>query len=312
MLSRFVEVRIDLDRVRHNAMEIGARTKVDVLAVVKADAYGLGAMHVVNALREIVAGYCVFSLDEARSLELKRIGGKRNIAIGPPAVDANAQDYIAAGVSPAVSTAADAQRLAGARPILCVDTGMQRFACPPHQVGAVLFAGAIDEAFTHATRLEQVKAFGELMAGKANRLHAAGSSLLSEPEAWLDAVRPGLAIYSGAMRVTTRLQEVRRSTGPIGYTGWESPGGYHGVIPAGYSNGLRPGPVRINGRTQQITEIGMQSAYVTVEASDHAGDEVELLSEELVAEEVAAASHTSVHQVMVRMAGLGVRRWVNG
>lgn len=311
MLSRFVEVRIDLDRVRHNAMDIGARTKVDVLAVIKADAYGLGAAHVADALRDIAAGFCLFSLDEARTLDLRRIGGKRNITIGPPAPDATAEDYLAAGVAPAVSTVADAQRLLAAHPVLCVDTGMQRFACPPHQVRAVLTAGAIDEAFTHATRAEHANQLRDLVGRSVNRLHAAGSSLLHEPGACLDAVRPGLALYRGAVRVTTRLVEARRSTGPVGYTGWESETGFHGVIPAGYSNGLRPGPVIINGRIQNITEIGMQSAYVTIEAEDRAGDEVLLLGDDVGEQEVAAASHTSAHQVLVRMTALGVRRWIN-
>ena len=42
-----------------------------------------------------------------------------------------------------------------ARPILCVDTGMQRFACAREQIDDVIRAGAIDEAFTHAVTLEQ-------------------------------------------------------------------------------------------------------------------------------------------------------------
>src|SRR5437764_1032895 len=105
----------------------------------------------------------------------------------------------------------------------------------------------------------------------------AEAGLLDEPEARLDAVRPGLALYRGAVRTSARLADVRRSAGAIGYGGWRSESGFHGVILAGYSHGLRPGPVMVNGRRQRITEIGMQSAYVTLNEADRMGDEVMLL-----------------------------------
>src|SRR5438067_2019491 len=82
--------------------------------------------------------------------------------------------------------------------------------------------------------------------GRRLRLHAAATSLLDEPDARLDAVRPGLALYRGAVTAMTRLAEARASNGPIGYTGWHNDGATHGVILAGYSHGLRPGPVLIN------------------------------------------------------------------
>ena len=75
-------------------------------------------------------------------------------------------------------------------------------------------------------------------------------------------------LYRGAVRTSARLVEARRSTGPVGYTGWRSETGHHGVIVAGYSNHLRAGPVIVNGRRQRITEIGMQSAYVTLHPDD--------------------------------------------
>src|SRR4051794_37376426 len=60
-------VRIDLARVRNAAQAIAHRTGVPVIAVMKADAYGLGAREVVEALRDVpnVAGFYCFSLREA-------------------------------------------------------------------------------------------------------------------------------------------------------------------------------------------------------------------------------------------------------
>src|SRR5207237_8603977 len=118
----------------------------------------------------------------------------------------------------------------------------------------------IDEAYTQATRFEHVHRLRELTAGRLLRLHAAATSLLDEPEARLDIVRPGLAICRGAVTARTRLAESRTSNGPIGYTGWQNEGTTHGVVLAGYFHGLRHGPVLINGWRQRIMEIGMQSA----------------------------------------------------
>jgi alanine racemase len=142
------------------------------------------------------------------------------------------------------------------------------------------------------------------------RLHAAATALLDEPAAYLDAVRPGLALYRGAVRASARLVEAHRSTGPVGYTGWHSETGHHGVIIAGYSNHLRPGPVVMNGRRQRITEIGMQSAYVTLHPDDRPGDEVVLLGDGLTEDDLAPVWGATPHQVLLTLASMGERTFV--
>ena len=309
MVSQHLRVTVDLARVRRNAADVAARVRVPVWATIKADAYGLGAAEVARALRDVpgVAGFCVFALDEATSIDLWNLTGKPAIALGPPAT-LDPETWVEAHVRPAVSTVDGALQLADARPILCVDTGMQRFACPPERVDEVIAAGAIDEAFTHATRLEHVTRLRELTAGRRMVRHAAATALLEEPAAYLDAVRPGLALYQGAVRVVARLADVRRSAGPIGYTGWVSETGHHGVILAGYSQHLRAGPVIVNGRRQRITEIGMQSAYVTLHPDDRVGDEVVLLGAGVTETDVAAAWKATPHQALLTLAGAGVRQ----
>ncbi|MEZ0266695.1 MAG: alanine racemase [Phycisphaerae bacterium] len=302
---------IDLGRVRRNAVEVAARTGVEVWATIKADGYGLGAARVAGALADVVAGFCVFALDEATGIDLWSLTGRPAIALGPPTHDAEA--YRAAHVWPAVSTPEQASMLRAARPILCVDTGMQRFACPPEWVAEAVRAGGIDEAFTHATRAEQAARLVELMAPfRGIKLHAAASSLLDEPDCRLDAVRPGMALYRGAVRATALLVEARTSRGPIGYTGWTSDSGRHGVIPVGYANGLRPGPCAVNGRRQRIAEVGMQTAYVTLAAGDRAGDEVVVLGDGVTEADVAFAWPATPHQVVLHLASRGVREYVGG
>lgn len=302
---------IDLARVRANAEAIAGRAGVRLLAVIKADAYGLGAREVAPAIADVVAGFCVLSLAEAAETGLWALTGKPMIALRTPGSGIPADDYTAHQVRPAVSELDQALQLADADPVLSVDVGMQRFACPAEHVEAIVGRGLVREAFTHATRFEQVDRFLELVGGRGLQLHAAGSSLLDEPRARLDAVRPGLALYRGAARVTARLVEARASRGPIGYTGWRSVTGHHGVILAGYAHGLRAGgPCIVNGERRRIPEVGMQSAFVELGPGDRAGEEVVLLGDGLTEADVASAWGVTPHEVLVRLCRLGTRSYL--
>lgn len=296
-------ISIDFDRIRTNAQRIARQAGVDVLAVIKANAYGLGAAAVADALKDVVAGFTVFSLQEAADIDLWQRTGKPAIALGPPE-SLDPHQWIQQHVRPAVSTVEQATALRPARPILCVDTGMQRFACPPDQIDAVLAAGQIDEAFTHAPTLEHVRRLKALAGGKVSRLHAAATSLLNEPEARLDAVRPGLALYRDAVTITAPLVEAHTSAGPVGYTAFSAR--RHGVILCGYSQGLRRGPCLVNGHPRRIVEVGMQSAYIDLGDDDRPGNSVTLLSPNLPPESLAAEWKCTPQEVLLRLL-LGVR-----
>jgi alanine racemase len=288
-------IDIDLTRVRRNAEQIRSRVGVAIYAVIKADGYGLGAASVARAICDIVDGFCVFSLAEARQAKVWEVTQKPSLALGPP--DGGVEDYLAAHVRPAVTTVGQAGRLREAGPVVCVETGMQRFTCPAEDVAAVIKAGDCGEAFTHATQPDQVKRLQELAPGL--HLHAAGSSLMYGSACQLDAVRPGIALYRGAVRITTPLVEVHRGGGPAGYTRFVGP--EHGIILAGYGHGLRAGPCLMNGVRRRILEVGMQSAYVEIGLTDGAGDEVILLGEGLEAEELAGAWGASGQEVLVSL-----------
>ncbi len=296
---RRAQVVIDLERVRHNTQAVRQRAGVDVLAVIKADAYGLGAKKIAHAIGDLVSEFCVFSIEEARALA--GAGGKNILVLGPP-LSLNADAYIEYRCRPAVYTAAQAGVLAKARPILSVDTGMQRFCCPGESIAEVIEAGGIEEAFTHAMRPDQVHRLVALLAGRKMRLHAAGSGLLDDPACRLDAVRPGLALYEGAVRVSIPLVEVRASREPAGYGGFASE--RHGVILVGYAQGLHAGPCRINGTDRRLLEVGMQSSFVEVGPTDKAGDEVVLLGDGLTEARVAGAWSANPRGVLLRFCAM--------
>jgi alanine racemase len=218
-------------------------------------------------------------------------------------------EYTSRNVRPVVWTVDRAAALRAARPVLSVDTGQQRFGAPPETVESVKSAGGCDEAMTHASTLAQAQLLYDLLGHRA-KLHAAGTALLDEPAAWFDAVRPGLALYRGAVRASTRLVDARDTRGPAGYGGFVSPTGRHGVIPAGYSNGLRPGPCVVNGVRRSILEVGMQSAFVELGSADKAGDEVVLLGDGLGEDDVAAAWSVSPHHALLLLASMGRRNYL--
>src|SRR3954454_15541101 len=82
---------VDLARVRANTEAIARRTGVPLIAVVKADAYGLGSRRVVEAIDDLVDSYYV--LDAAETLLYEGANtSKPTIAMLGASDDAN--DYL--------------------------------------------------------------------------------------------------------------------------------------------------------------------------------------------------------------------------
>lgn len=300
MRSRHVVVQVNLDVVRQNAEQIRRRTGVGLIAVIKADAYGLGASRVADALASVADEFGYFTLAEAREV------GKPGLITGP--AEHEPAEYDELRVRPTIMSAAEAERYARIPVALSVDTGMQRFGCDPAEMDSILQRGNVADVYTHAGAPANVQRLKALV-NKRYRMHAACTALLADPAAWLDAVRPGVGLYRGAMRVSTRLVNVRDTNGPAGYTGFAAP--RIGIILAGYSNRLASAIVLINGRRQRLIEIGMNSAYVSTDARDREGDEVVLLGDELTESEVAASLNVREHEVLCRYGSCGVRHYSN-
>ncbi len=123
---------IDLDKIQANFQAIQEKAGVPVMAVIKADAYGHGAVPVARVLEKQCAFFGVAMIQEA--LELRRAGLEKPILIlGHTPVDAFA-DAISQGIRPAIFCYEDAQILSQTAVELgitapfhfAVDTGMSR------------------------------------------------------------------------------------------------------------------------------------------------------------------------------------------
>ena len=225
---------IDLDALAHNYHRARALTGPEVryLGVVKADAYGHGAVQVAACLERLGAEYlAVASLDEAR--ELRRGGIQAPIMILGHTPPEMTPQLIAHNITQAVSDQAKAEAYSAAASAcggtlkvhIKVDTGMSRLgvqvrdgrfdsgvesiarscALPGLEAEGIFthFSvsdedGGDSEAYTRRqfavfTRvLEALAAKGRTFALR----HCANSGALARyPEMYLDMVRPGIALY---------------------------------------------------------------------------------------------------------------------
>ena len=142
----YTHVNIDLDQIERNFCAVKDKVGVPVMAVVKADAYGHGAIQVAALLQEHCAFFGVSSILEA--LELRRAGLTKPILIlGSTPASAYAE-AIAADIRPTVFHYDDALLLSQtalemgkpARFHFAVDTGMGRIGFLPDAENADLCA----------------------------------------------------------------------------------------------------------------------------------------------------------------------------
>ena len=127
-----VYVNIDLDAICSNIRAVAQKTKVPVMGIIKADAYGHGAVPVASALETLCGFFGVSSVAEA--LELRHAGiGLPILILGHTPVSAYPQ-AVALGIRPAIFHYEDALALSKAAveagveaPFhFAIDTGMSR------------------------------------------------------------------------------------------------------------------------------------------------------------------------------------------
>jgi len=149
-------VKIDLDAIRRNFTAVREKAGVKVMAVIKADAYGHGAVQVAKLLQEDCAFFGVSSMLEA--MELRRAGLRNPILIlghtpvhaFPTAIMENIRPTIYRWEDAlALSEAAQALGMTAAFH-LAVDTGMSRIGFQVTQEDADLCAGIAGLPCLHA------------------------------------------------------------------------------------------------------------------------------------------------------------------
>lgn len=254
MRYRGTYITVNLEAIRHNLREIRKLLpeNVRILAVVKADAYGHGAVPVSCAALEAGADMLAVAIPE-EGVELRRAGVQAPVLVLGPTTRRDAEACVEYGLT---MTVCDAQEVAwiehacvsaerSAQAHLKLDTGMGRIgARTPEQVQQVLDAirnaphVTLSGVYTHFADADgddasyskmQMARFDTLCRGLPEHLlrHAAASAaMLRFPEGRYDMVRAGIILYGCPAWQESRLSLEPAMTwkAEVTYVKWIEPG----------------------------------------------------------------------------------------
>jgi alanine racemase len=263
-------VEIDLTALRRNGAAVAARSGVPLLPMVKADGYGIGALHAALALEELNPwGFGVSNVAEGEEL---RMGGiTRPILVLTPIMRTEIDALRRADLTPALGDPAviESWTRTGRDWHLQIDTGMSRAGLRwdhVEQHADLLRRSRPAGVFTHfhsadlddGSRDEQEARFDRALAALPERpalVHAENGPAVEAraPSRWT-LCRPGIFLYGVATRagplvphpvasVRARIVEVRTisegDTVSYGAT-WRAPGVRRiATVPVGYADGYR-------------------------------------------------------------------------
>lgn len=216
-------VNIDLDAISHNFQAVAQKAGVPVMAVVKADAYGHGAVPIARHLESRCAFFGVSSLSEAQ--ELRHAGIQKPILILGHSPVSTFPDLVRYDIRPAIFSLEDAEALSleaqkqgKVVPFhFAVDTGMSRLGFQPTEESADLcarivklpgleaegifshFATADEEDLQKAqAQAEQFDRFCRMLADRRIEpkiRHLDNSAGIANFSCHYDMVRAGIVLY---------------------------------------------------------------------------------------------------------------------
>ncbi|MER3409534.1 MAG: alanine racemase [Thermoleophilia bacterium] len=332
------EITIDLGAVRANARAlIRALAGAELWAVVKADAYGHGAIDVARAaLEEGARALCVATVGEG--LDLRASFPQARILVMGPAAPEELRQARAAGLELAVAAGPLPQ---GIRLHVKVDTGMGRFGyreLPPlseEVVGLMSHLATADSDLAFAqVQVERFRALAQ--AYPHLQAHIANSAAaLRLPQARFHAARCGIALHGlspfhadpaedglrPSLSWRSELAQVKllrpgESTG-YGRRFLAHGPAWIGLVPVGYADGFRRDltgtEVLVAGERRPVVgTVSMDSFAVLLDRELPPGTPVTLVGDGLLLEEHARVAGTITYELAcgLRVDGRRARRVV--
>ncbi len=216
-------VEVDLGALVRNARAVAEHARAPIVPMVKADAYGLGAIPVARALEVLdPLAYGVSSIAEGE--ELRAAGIIRPVILFTPSLSSEFARLRRAGITPSLASREGIEswgRSGGGPWHLAVDTGMHRAGVNWDGIDALLpaiTASPPEGAFTHfhsselddGSIVQQEERFRSVVSRLPLRprlLHAENSGAIARraPSPW-DAVRPGVFLYGVGSGPGARLR----------------------------------------------------------------------------------------------------------
>ncbi|KLT73449.1 alanine racemase [Neisseria arctica] len=271
---RPLQAQIRLDHLRHNYQTLKNIHGNKLLAVVKANAYGHGAVRCAHALADLADGFAVAAIEEA--IELRKHGITNPIVLLEGVFEAAEYGLVDEHrLWPAVCSQWQLEALlkhTWQHPVkvwLKMDSGMHRAGFFPHNYAAAYTAlkqsacvdsivkfthfSCADEAERGSTEM-QIEAFDLACEGLEGEESMANSAaLLAYPEACRDWGRAGIALYGASpfggtderlksvMRLVTEVfgERVLQPHSPVGYGAsfYTKKSTRVGLIACGYADG---------------------------------------------------------------------------
>lgn len=232
MMSRYpdsirpVWVEIDLNAVRHNLAEIRRLVgpQVEIMAVVKAEAYGHGAVKIAQTALQSGASRLGVALPE-EGIALRKAGINAPILVFSPLLTDQAETMVRYDLTPTIcmlepAVALSRAAVAAGKKVPChvkLDTGMNRIGIPAQEgivfikkmqsLPGILFEGVFSHLATADERdkeyaRHQMKTFNKVIIDLKNegllppKVHLANSAgIIDLPLAYYNLVRPGIILY---------------------------------------------------------------------------------------------------------------------
>ena len=359
-------VEVHAGHLRTNAAAIHKLARVPILAVIKNNGYGAGVVNVARGLEALkyVRGFAVVKLHEA--ITLRDAGIRKPVLLMGPADDENVVEIARRNIEFMVYTPIQRvlERAAvragrSVRVQVCVDTGLGRVGVPHAQAfkliqelartRGVRMAGLMmtfteDEAFDREqlTRFRTLRSQLDAAGITVGPGHAASSyTLFQHPDAFLDMVRPGMALYGiypeAAFRTAGKLDLIPAVAlkARVAYVKQLQAGetaGYNrayvarravwiATLPVGHADGVpraaaKGGRVRIGTSLYPIV-ASISASHTIVEIGEEPrvriGDEVTVFdsTEGSRPEDLAAACGASVYDLTMHLNPLLPRRVIS-
>lgn len=329
---------IDLEAVQSNwaALDALSGPGVETAAVVKADAYGLGATKVAQALAaKGVRSFFVALAEEGRALR-KVLGPDPDIYVFSGHMAGDTEVLEEAGLIPMLNAPEQVVRHFGKAPGtpfgVQLDTGMNRLGLEPGDWDALksdlMEAGprlvishlACADEPDHPMNAQQLRTFHHMTDGLAHRrsLAATGGTLLG-PEYHFELTRPGIGLYGGlpfedarpTVRVDVPVIQTRlvRPFETVGYgNAWTAKVETTvATVAAGYADGLiramGPKAVLYAGDTPcpVVGRVSMDLITVDVSALDEAPETLEIIGPNRLVDDVAEAAGTIGYEILTSL-----------
>ena len=341
------ELSIDLAALVSNWRALNALTDCETGAVVKADAYGLGADRVAPALAAAGARCFFVALAEEGAALRRILGDGPDICVFSGHMAGDAALIRDADLVPMINSIDQMSRhveaLPDARFGVQLDTGMNRLGMEPAEWTAlrevvlnqppvlVMSHLACSDEPDHPMNAQQLQSFLEMTDGidAPRSLSATGGTLLGR-DYHFDLTRPGIGVYGGLPFI--EAQPVARLTIPVIQTRELTPGetvGYGNTwmaeapariatIAAGYADGIiramAPDAYVWAGehKCKIVGRISMDLIGVDISHLPEDPDTVELLGVHQSVDMLADAAGTIGYEILTSLGNRYARRYVGG